>query len=267
MLPAEPQAVAIELDLDALVQTIDLPGGVTIPLKFDPGSIPDLGNEVMKLLAEGNAALAPLAPIFTVIGAVLAVFDCIKAIPATIGPPPDPTALAGAIAKAVGKVEALLKLVPQLSVPFVVRSLLGTLVAGLKGVRAKLAVVLKSHVRINAGLALQIPGVNLARLQANLNVAKSNLDAQMAAMTAALGPLNKVLCLLNLFFSLIGGAEIAPFSFDVSLVVPDLTSKVEAGVDISLAIDEVLEPFDAIIKLLDGIYLAIALPGPSGAQC
>ena len=251
-LPDSDHSACIDLDLSALDLALDLPGGATIALKFAPGSIPDVGGEVMKLLGEANSALAPLTPLFIVIGAVLAIFDCVKAVPQAIGFPPNPAKIAVAIAKATEKVADLLKLIPQLSIPFMVKSILGAIIAALKGIKRKLVAMFKIKVKIDTGLSLNIPNVNLALLHDNLACAQANFDLQAAALSAACGPLNKLLCLLNLFFELIGGQEIQPFAFNV---------------DTSKAIDEVLAPLDAIINLLQGIYDAILLPGPSSAAC
>ncbi|RME65180.1 MAG: hypothetical protein D6790_02230, partial [Caldilineae bacterium] len=60
--------------------SITLPGGVTM--------------ESINLMEQIQPALTPLVPLFNIIDTVVAVFNCIKAIPDTLGPPPDPTVLA-----------------------------------------------------------------------------------------------------------------------------------------------------------------------------
>ena len=45
------------------------------------------------LFAALNAALLPLLPFFNIVDVFVAILNCITAIPKTIGPPPDPTAL------------------------------------------------------------------------------------------------------------------------------------------------------------------------------
>ena len=82
---------------------ITLPGGVTI--------------EQINLAQAIQPALTPLVPFFDVIDAIVAVFNCVKAIPDTLGPPPDPTALAVCIPELGEKVAKLLRLLPQLSLP------------------------------------------------------------------------------------------------------------------------------------------------------
>jgi len=60
-------------------------------------------------------ALTPLVPIFNIIDTVVAIFNCVKAIPDMIGPPPDPTVLAACLPDLAEKVNKLLALIPQLS--------------------------------------------------------------------------------------------------------------------------------------------------------
>jgi len=100
---------------------ITFPGGATLSQVLAAGSeIPDPIDSVTNLLAQANAGLAPRVPVFNIIDAVIAVFNCIKAIPDSLGPPPDPTKLAECIPDLAEKVDALLKLIPQLSVPLLV---------------------------------------------------------------------------------------------------------------------------------------------------
>ena len=72
---------------------ITLPGGVTM--------------EHINLMEVIQPALTPLVPLFNIIDTVVAVFNCIKAIPDTLGPPPDPTAIAACIPELAAKVNAL----------------------------------------------------------------------------------------------------------------------------------------------------------------
>ena len=51
---------------------------------------------------------------------MVALFSCIKATPEVIGPPPDPTILAACIPEPAEKVNALLKLITQLSLPYII---------------------------------------------------------------------------------------------------------------------------------------------------
>ena len=98
-----------------------LPICIEIPEIPDPFSITLPGGvsmESINLMEQIQPALTPLMPLFDIIDTVVAVFNCIKAIPDTLGPPPDPTVLAACIPELAEKVAKLLKLIPQLSLPF-----------------------------------------------------------------------------------------------------------------------------------------------------
>ena len=58
-------------------------------------------------------------------------FNCVKAIPDALGPPPDPTVLAAALPALSAKVAKLLRLVPQLSLPLLVVGLIDLLIDAL----------------------------------------------------------------------------------------------------------------------------------------
>ena len=103
---------------------LTLPGGVTI--------------EHINLMEIIQPALTPLMPIFDIIDTVVAVFNCVKAIPDTLGPPPDPTVLAACLPDLAEKVAKLLKLIPQLSLPLLIVRLIDLVIDTLRQARSEL---------------------------------------------------------------------------------------------------------------------------------
>lgn len=101
--------------------SITLPGGVSM--------------ESINLMEQIQPALTPLMPIFDT---VVAVFNCIKAIPDTLGPPPDPTVLAACIPELAEKVAKLLKLIPQLSIPLTIIGIIDLIIDTLRQARTLL---------------------------------------------------------------------------------------------------------------------------------
>ena len=59
-----------------------------------PGGISLEDVNIMRIL---QSALTPLVPVFTIIDTVVAVFNCVKAIPDSLGPPPDPSVIAACL--------------------------------------------------------------------------------------------------------------------------------------------------------------------------
>lgn len=86
---------------------LTLPGGITI--------------ERINLLEVIQPILAPLMPLFEIVDTIVAIFNCVKALPDSLGPPPDPTVLAACIPELGEKIAQLLKLLPQLSLPLLLK--------------------------------------------------------------------------------------------------------------------------------------------------
>jgi hypothetical protein len=103
---------------------ITLPGGVSI--------------QQFNLMEAIQPALTPLMPVFDIIDTVVAVFNCVKAIPDSLGPPPDPTALAACIPELAEKVSKLLKLIPQLSLPYTIIGIIDLVIDTLRQARDQL---------------------------------------------------------------------------------------------------------------------------------
>lgn len=172
---------------------LTLPGGVELR-DLDPSRVV-------------QPALTPLAPLFNILEAVLAIFDCVQAVPDTFGPPPDPTALISAIADAVRKISRLLGLVPQLSLPRtilglvdIVLGVLEDLVAVLRQLVDRLATITRAEER-----AVSLGDANLTRI---LSVARGNVATEAAQLGARLGSVSGIFALLGIFMRLIGGPSI-----------------------------------------------------------
>ena len=207
---------------------LTLPGGPSI--------------EHIDLLQVVQPALTPLMPIFNIIDAVVAAFECIKAIPQTIGPPPDPTALATAIPELAQKVSRLLGLVPQLSLPLTIVGLIDLLIDTLGKTRDQLEHLQKHLESVSAASAraveLDDPGLLDIALCAEANVAQ-----EAANIGKALGSLGQLIALMNIFVGMVGGPEIPDLS--------DLSGK---------PIDEALAPLDALVTTLEQARAAVPIP-------
>ena len=104
--------------------TMTLPGGVTMHQQ-----------DLLKVI---QPALTPLMPVFNILDAVIAVFNTVKAIPESLGPPPDPTKLVSAVVEMTKKVSKLLRLVPQLSLPYTIIGVIDVILDALTQVRDRL---------------------------------------------------------------------------------------------------------------------------------
>lgn len=161
--------------------------------------------------------MAPLVPVFNIIDTVIALFNCVKAIPDSLGPSPDPTKLAECIPDLAEKASKLLKLIPQLSVPLLVIGIIDCLIDFLQGVKQQLESTIDKLIEI-ANAATKADELGDAKLHLVVECADENFNIQLQAMNESFGPINKLIALLNIFLGLLGLPE-----------VPELGSLIESG--------------------------------------
>lgn len=207
---------------------ITLPGGVTM--------------ESINLMEQIQPALTPLVPLFDIIDTVVAVFNCVKAIPDTLGPPPDPTVLAACIPELAEKVSKLLKLIPQLSLPYTIIGIIDLVIDTLRQARTQL-LHLQAQMQQILGAIDRATDLDDAGLMAITNCAQANVAQEAANVGKSLAALGKLIGLLNLFLGMVGGPE-----------VPDLSDL--AGTPL----DEAIPPIDAIIETIQGVRDAVPVP-------
>jgi hypothetical protein len=228
----------VELDVSVQGLSVTFPGGAELSVQLPTVSIPDPTELSKQLMAQANAALMPLVPVFNILDVVLALFECVKAIPDSLGPPPDPTKLAACIPDLAAKANKLLKFIPQLSIPLMVVGLIDVLITFLEGIRGQLEAIIAAQVRI-AQAAARAAELDNAQLQLVLDCANGNIEAQMKSIGEGAAPVNRLIGVINVFMSLAG---LKP--------LPDLAN---LGTDAQAA----LEPINLIIDQLETARSAI----------
>ena len=208
--------------------SITLPGGVTI--------------QQFNLMGAIQPALTPLMPVFDIIDTVVAVFNCIKAVPAMIGPPPDPSALAAAIPELAEKVTKLLRLLPQLSLPYTIVGILDLVIDTLRQTRGQL-MHLQQQMKQILGATDRATEMGDAGLMAITSCAQANVAQEAANVGKSLASIGKLIGLLNIFMGMIGGPT-----------VPDLSNL--AG----QPLDEAIPPLDSVIDSLVAVRSAVPVP-------
>lgn len=230
---------------------IQFPGGVRVAATagYETG---DINAIVASLLGPTNAALAPIAPIYTAFDALKAVTKCVEAIPdciTSLSPQPLLDALPG-LAAALDKV---VQLYPPL--PFLVlgKGVVDVLAHAVRGVRQRLAALVAQAARVSAAYtrAAALGGGIGLKLTAMADCAAGNLDVQLQNLNASVAPLNRLIGILNELLSLAG------FPCIPALGAPD---------EVSAA---ALAPLDAAVALLERVSSLIpasveirALPAP-----
>ncbi len=204
---------------------ITLPGGVTI--------------ERINLMEVIGPLLAPLTPFFNVIDTLVAIVNCIKAIPDVIT---DPTAI-GACLKELGeKIAQLLKMLPQLSLPLLLIQLIDLLIDTLRQARTELLHLQQQMVQI-MGAIDRASDLDDAGLMSLAQCAEANVAQEAANVGKALASLGKLIGLINLFMSMVGGPEIPDLS--------DLAGR---------PLDDMIEPLDALVEALETAREAVPVP-------
>lgn len=218
------------------VQTVD--GSTEKCITFPGGAkicIPDphLGHpltQVMELLKLVNAALMPLQPFFDVLNVIIAIKECIEAVPGLLT---DPTKLVDAITKLLKAFAKLVKLFPQVSIPIMVKDILVVIAFFLRAIATELDAFVSQTARIAESETLAAE-LGLDALTAEVSCAQGNMAAEMGNLNAGLGPLANILGLVNLLLKLIGAPEI---SVDLSSS-DDPASAIEAMLAIANVIDQ-----------------------------
>ena len=225
--------------------TVALPICIEIPEIPDPLNLTLPGGvqiERINLMEVIQPALTPLVPIFDIIDTVVAVFNCIKAIPDTLGPPPDPTVLAACLPDLAEKVAKLLKLIPQLSLPLTIIGLIDLVIDTLRQARS-LLLHLQQQMQQILGTIDRATDLEDAGLMAIAQCAQANVAQEAANVGKALASLGKLIGLINIFLGILGLPE-----------VPDLSDL--AG----RPLDDVIPPLDAIVELLENARAAVPVP-------
>lgn len=218
---------------------ISLPGGAEVCFT-PPSIIPMTGLEQMlALLGQLNSALAPLQPIFNIIDAVVAVYNCIEAI-STL----DPTEILNCIPDLAEKIQKLLMLLPQFALPFTILDIIDTLISLLEGYHHQLSSMSDYIDRILAAeLAAAEPG-NIS-IGLFVSCANADVDAFFKSLNESTKPVNRLIGLVNFFLDLIG----------VPFCIPPL------GAFEAPFLDEILALLQQLIDLLRLLRGLIQIPG------
>jgi hypothetical protein len=240
--------VAIELIPDLAGSCIELstfgevcvrfPGGAKLCASINVSELGDPGEIAKDLLGKVNSALMPLQPFFDMLDALKAIKDCITAIPDTLGPPPDPTALLACIPNLAKAIDKLLALIPPIPILNMVKDILNVIIIALTGIRVKLAAMIKQVARITAA-ALKATELGAFQLQVVVDCANGNMEAQLQNMNAGMAPLNRLIGVLNVLLEMAGRD-----------CIPALGGFAEVS-------DAVLAPLDATIALLEALRALI----------
>jgi hypothetical protein len=204
-----------------------------------PGGIEIEDVNLMKII---QPALTPLVPFFDLIDTIVAIYNCIKAIPDAISAaPPDPTVLTACLPDLAKQLNKLLNMLPQVALPRLIRRCLTLAIETLRTVRSQLMHLQAQMLQI-LGTIDRAKKLQDAGLMAIAQCVQANVAQEAANVGKSLAALGKLLGLINLFMGLVGGPK-----------VPDLTNL--AG----RPLDQTIPPLDDLITVL--VAARTAVPG------
>lgn len=243
-MPIPLQQALDELCLDFVKideKCITFVGGAEICFQF-PRIPSDNGEAIKSLLAQVNAALAPLTPIFNIIDAVIAAFNCLQAIPDAITNL-DPTELIECVPDLVEKVTKLLALIPQLSLPLMLIAILDCIIMQLEAVKDQLLHIAQQYLLIlQRGLEAAEPGN--AALRTIVDCAQKDMDVYLEFVNEGFTPLNRLIGLVSALLGIIG---------------IDLELGIDKVLDLS-NVEAALRPLSFVIDVLTTIRNVIPIP-------
>jgi hypothetical protein len=213
------EELCLSLTVTPQALSITFPGGAALDPQLPDLAFADPMRVAKQLLAQANAALAPLGPMFNLLDTVLALYEAVKALPDAITHL-DPSAIADKLPELGTKVGALATLAPQLSVPRMVLGLLDVLLAYLDGLADQLRAIIAQQARVQRAVD-RATALGNAQLQVVAGCATEYLDAQLASLGASIAPVNRFIALINVFGQLAGLGTLPG--------IEDLGTDLEAG--------------------------------------
>lgn len=204
-----------------------------------PGAI-EIGD--IDLIGALQPALAPLKPVFDIIDTIVALINCVKAIPDILGPPPNPQPLLDCFPELADKLGNLLMLLPQLSVPKMIKDIIRVITRSLENIQGTL-ISLQSQVQAILNAIDRATNLDDSGLMAIITCAQGNVATQQANTMQMLASLGRLFGLVNIFLGLIGLPEL-----------PDLSDLAGAP------LDPLIELLTNLITLLETISDQIPLP-------
>jgi len=196
------QDICVELAVTPQSLSLAFPGGASLDAQQPDLGIPDPMELSKQLMAQANAALAPLVPVFNIMDVVLALFETVKAIPDAITHL-DPGKITDALPKLTQKAGKLLAIVPQVSVPLMIVGLIDMLLAFLGGLAGQLRAIIDQQLRIQRA-ENRAAELGNAQLQVVADCSKHHVDAQLDSLAESVAPVNRLIALINVFCQLAG---------------------------------------------------------------
>ena len=245
MFGVDPSGLCITLDVPLGPSEVCLPGGLCLSYIWDAiGKIPTGSDMCMDFFSQIGPAMAPLKPFFDILDTALAIYRCVSAIPDAIVSL-DPSELLNCMPALAKAIDQLLKLLPYLSIPKMVKAILKNLAMLLRGIASDLSYI-ESQLRRIADAIDRASSLSDVTLNGILVCAQHNIDTTFSSTAEALKGIGRIILLVNILMGLFGGPEIPCFG----TLLEDATQP----------LDKIIELLTMLAGLLDDI--ANMIPDP-----
>ncbi len=240
-----PKELCFKLPEIPTIDDICLPGGMCLSYVWDGiGKIPSVADVSLDFYSQIGPALTPLKPLFDILDTVLAIFRCVKAIPDAITSL-DPRELLNCFPALAKLIDQLLKLIPQLSIPKMIKAALKNMGKLLRAIASDIEYI-KSQLQRIADMIDRAADLNDVKMNGFLVCAQQDVQDSVMSTAEALKGIGRIVLLLNIFIGMIGGEEIPCFG---SIVEDNLDS-----------LDVIIDLLTTLAELLD--TMADAIPDP-----
>lgn len=233
---------------------VTMPGGASLCVNLPDATPPNASEVARAMLAQVNAALTPLTPLFNIIDAVVSIVACVQAIPDAIIKL-DPSGIIQCVPEMVQKLSKLLAIIPPLSIPITIRDILAVIIAFLSGLKSDLE---DAKIQLNRILVAQLKAAQPgnSKLLDVISCAQATFDAMMAHIREGAAPLNRLIGLLNALLGLVPGVDPIPCLGSVEGLPQPVIDTLTTFIDV----------LTIVRNILPG-GLKINLYTPKGANC
>lgn len=248
-----PESLCIELPDIPSVEDICLPGGFCISYVWDAiGKIPSGADMSMDFFSQIGPALSPLVPLFDLVDTVVAIYRCVQAIPDAITSL-DPTELLKCLPALAELVDKVLKLLPYLSIPKMIKTALRNMAIMLRAIASDITYI-QSQLQRVADMIDRAAELEDVKMNGFLVCAQQDLDDTVLSTAEALEGIGRIILLINIFVGLIGGEEIPCFG----TLITDNRDELDVVIDLLVAIANILDAMSDAIPDPD-LALTLAL--------
>lgn len=251
-----PDDFCLEIPKVPSVDDICFPGGFCLSYVWDGiGKIPTGADIAIDFFSQIGPAMAPMKPFFDMLDTVLQIFKCLQAIPDAIMSL-DPGKILECFPALAKLIDQLLKLMPQLSIPKMIRSILKNLAFLLRSIASEFRHIEKQLQKIARGID-RAASLNDVKMNGFMVCAQNDLNESVLSTSAALKGIGRIILLVNIFIGLIGAEPIPCFG---SLIESNIDDGFDVVIDLLMTLADLLETMASVIPDPDAA-LAKALGG------